>query len=141
MAKNAAIEKDAALNLKKGTTKVVVSDELFAKATRSVIDDYAKLEGSARTAALALDAASKQVGQVRMNVSAPVLREGLLSGAFKKVKGKFQSQSNIMAGDVNIGRESGSKAGKFYPANPVSPRGSYARLKEKFASVVDSLPV
>lgn len=47
--------------------QVVVSDELLAKATRSVIDKYKTVEGSAGRAAQALDNASKQIGQVRVS--------------------------------------------------------------------------
>ena len=127
MAQASAIEKDVALGLEKGTSKVLVSDELFANATNQVIEEFMQLDASSKQAATALRTASMQVGQVRASLPTAVLREGLASGTFTKQRGMSQRQSNIMYGNTNVGRESGSKAGKFYPANPYTPKGSYAK--------------
>jgi hypothetical protein len=127
LAQASAIEKDVALGLQQGTSKVVVSDELFAKATNQVIEEFQLLDQSSRTASTALRAASQQVGQVRASLPTAVLREGLASGQFAATKGPNQRQSNIMYGDTNVGRQSGSNANKFYPANSFTPSGSYAR--------------
>jgi TP901 family phage tail tape measure protein len=58
LAQASAIEKDVALGLQQGTSKVVVSDELFAKATNQVIEEFQLLDQSSRTASTALRAAS-----------------------------------------------------------------------------------
>jgi hypothetical protein len=127
LAQASAIEKDAALGLQKGTSKVVVSDELFAKATNQVIEEFQLLDQSSRAASTALRAASQQVGQVRASLPTAVLRDGLASGTFAATRGPNQRQSNIMYGDTNVGRQSGSNPNKFYPANSFTPSGSYAR--------------
>ena len=127
LAQASAIEKDAALGLQKGTSKVVVSDELFAKATNQVIEEFQLLDQSSRAASTALRAASQQVGQVRASLPTAVLRDGLASGTFTATRGPNQRQSNIMYGDTNVGRQSGSNPNKFYPANSFTPSGSYAR--------------
>jgi TP901 family phage tail tape measure protein len=115
-----------------------VTDDLFAKATREVIDEYSKLEGSARKAAQALDTSSKQVGQVRVSATQSGLRSGLESGIFRRARKATQTQNQIMFGDVNVGRESASSPGTFYSGNPITPKGSYRRAKKRSTSLVKS---
>jgi TP901 family phage tail tape measure protein len=111
--------------------KVVVSDEMFAEATRSVIDEYKNVKGAAGRAAQALDASSKQIGQVRVSARKQDLVENLASGKFKRSRTGKQTQDQIMFGDVNVGRESSSKPGNFYSGNPISPTGSYKGKKKQ----------
>ena len=111
--------------------KVVVSDEMFAEATRSVIDEYKNVKGAAGRAAQALDASSKQIGQVRVSARKQDLIENLASGKFKRSRTGKQTQDQIMFGDVNVGRESSSKPGNFYSGNPISPTGSYKGKKKQ----------
>ena len=115
-----------------------VTDDLFAKATREVIDEYLKLEGSARKAAQALDTSSRQVGQVRVSATQSGLRSGLESGIFRRTRKATQTQNQIMFGDVNVGRESASSPGTFYSGNPITPAGSYRRAKKRSVSLVKS---
>lgn len=115
-----------------------VTDDLFAKATREVVDEYLKLEGSARKAAQALDTSSKQVGQVRVSATQSGLRSGLESGIFRRARKATQTQNQIMFGDVNVGRESASSPGTFYSGNPITPKGSYRRAKKRSVSLVKS---
>ena len=111
--------------------QVVVSDELLAKATRSVIDKYKTVEGSAGRAAQALDNASKQIGQVRVSAKKEDIVSGLQSGKFRKTRTGKQTQNQIMFGNTNIGRESVSSPGQFQSGNPISPRGTYrGKLKK-----------
>lgn len=105
--------------------KVVVSDEMFAEATRGVIDKYKVVEGAAGEAARALDASSKQVGQVRVSAKKDQLIAGLESGQFVRSRTGNQSQNQIMYEGVNIARESSSTPNSFYSGNPISPTGSY----------------
>ena len=111
--------------------KVVVSDEMFAEATRSVIDEYKNVKGAAGRAAQALDASSKQIGQIRVSARKQDLVENLASGKFKRSRTGKQTQDQIMFGDVNVGRESSSKPGNFYSGNPISPTGSYKGKKKQ----------
>jgi hypothetical protein len=50
---------------------------MFAEATRSVIDEYKNVKGAAGRAAQALDASSKQIGQVRVSARKQDLVENL----------------------------------------------------------------
>ena len=111
--------------------KVVVSDEMFAEATRSVIDEYKNIEGAAGRAARALDASSKQIGQVRVSAKKDEILSGLKSGKFVKTKTGKQTQNQVMFGDVNVGRESVSHPGQYQSGNPISPRGSYKGKKKQ----------
>jgi TP901 family phage tail tape measure protein len=105
--------------------KVVVSDEMFAEATRGVIDKYKVVEGAAGRAAQALDSSSKQVGQVRVSAKKGDYLAGLESGQFVRSRTGKQSQNQIMYQGINIGRESSSTPNSFYSGNPISPTGSY----------------
>ena len=115
--------------------QVVVSDELFAKATRSVIDKYKTVEGSAGRAAQALDNASKQIGQVRVSAKKEDIVSGLKSGQFRKTRTGNQTQNQIMFGNTNVGRESVSSPGQFHSGNPISPRGTYRGKLKRSISV------
>jgi TP901 family phage tail tape measure protein len=116
--------------------KVVVTDEIFAKATRSVIDKYKDVENSAGQAARALDTASKQIGQIRVSAKKEDIVSGLASGKFVKTRTGRQTQNQVMFGNVNVGRESVSSPGQFQSGNPISPRGSYREKKNKKQSVL-----
>jgi TP901 family phage tail tape measure protein len=111
--------------------KVVVSDEMFAEATRKVIDKYKDVEGAAGRAARALDASSKQVGQVRVSAKKDQYMAGLESGEFVRSRTGKQTQNQIMYQGVNIGRESSSTPNSFYSGNPTSPTGSYKGKKKQ----------
>jgi len=115
--------------------KVVVSDEMFAKATRSVIDKYKLVEGAAGKAAKALDASSQQIGQVRVSAKKEDIVAGLESGRFRRTRTANQTQNQIMFDDINVGRESVSSPGQFQSGNPKSPRGTY-RGKQKRSILV-----
>jgi hypothetical protein len=115
--------------------QVVVSDELFAKATKSVIDKYKTVEGSAGRAAQALDNASKQIGQVRVSAKKEDIVSGLKSGQFRKTRTGNQTQNQIMFGNTNVGRESVSSPGQFQSGNPISPRGTYKGKLKRSISV------
>jgi hypothetical protein len=116
--------------------KVIVSDELLAKATRSVIDKYKTIEGSAGNAARALDNASKQIGQIRISAKKEDIVTGLKSGRFRKTRTASQTQNQIMFDNINIARESVSSPGQFQSGNPKSPRGTY-RGKQKRSILIN----
>jgi TP901 family phage tail tape measure protein len=116
--------------------KVVVTDELLAKATRSVIDKYKTVEGSAGRAAQALDNASKQIGQVRVSARKEDIVSGLKSGKFRRTRTGNQTQNQIMFDNINVARESVSSPGQFQSGNPKSPRGTY-RGKQKRSILIN----
>jgi TP901 family phage tail tape measure protein len=105
--------------------EVVVSDEMFAEATRSVINKYKDVEGSAGKAARALDKASTQIGQIRVSAKKDDILSGLASGKFRRSRTGKQTQNQILFDNVNVGRESSTNPNNFYSGNPTSPRGSY----------------
>jgi TP901 family phage tail tape measure protein len=122
--------------LAKGTKQGLVTDELFAKATREVIDEYMKLEGAAKNAATALNNSSQQIGQIRVSASQKAIREGLASGVFTSTRKPGQKQNQIMFGNTNIARESASSPGSFYSGNPISPKGSYRKQAKRSALIL-----
>jgi TP901 family phage tail tape measure protein len=124
------------ISMAKATKEQLVTDDLFAKATREVIDEQLKLKGAARKAAQALNAASQQVGQVRVSASQAGIRAGLASGKFRRTRKSTQTQNQIMFDDVNIGRESASNPNTFYSGNPITPKGSYRRSKKRSIAAV-----
>ena len=126
------------VSMARASKEQLVTDDLFAKATREVIDEQLKLKGSTRKAAQALDTVSKQVGQVRISASQKGLREGLASGVFKRTRKPSQTQNQIMFDDVNVGRESSSKPGSFYSGNPITPKGSYRSAKKSSVAIIQS---
>jgi hypothetical protein len=126
------------VSMARASKEQLVTDDLFAKATREVIDEQLKLKGSTRKAAQALDTVSKQVGQVRVSASQKGLREGLASGVFKRTRKPSQTQNQIMFDDVNVGRESSSKPGSFYSGNPITPKGSYRSAKKSSVAIIQS---
>ena len=105
--------------------KVVVSDDMFAEATRSVIDKYKVVEGAAGNAARALDEASQQIGQIRVSAKKDDIMAGLESGQFERSRTGNQTQNQILFDGVNVARESSSTPNSFYSGNPISPKGSY----------------
>ena len=126
------------VSMAKASKKQLVNDDIFAIATRDVIDEHLKLKGSARKAAQALDTVSKQVGQVRISATQQGLREGLASGKFRRTKTANQTQNQIMFDGVNVGRESSSKPDSFYSGNPTTPKGSYRNAKKSSIAVIQS---
>ena len=126
------------VSMAKASKKQLVTDDLFAVATREVIDEHLKLKGSARKAAQALDTVSKQVGQVRISATQKGLREGLASGKFKRTRTANQTQNQIMFDGVNVARESSSKPDSFYSGNPTTPKGSYRNAKKSSIAVIQS---
>ena len=126
------------VSMAKASKKQLVTDDLFAVATREVIDEHLKLKGSARKAAQALDTVSKQVGQVRISATQKGLREGLASGKFRRTRTANQTQNQIMFDGVNVGRESSSKPDSFYSGNPTTPKGSYRNAKKSSIAVIQS---
>lgn len=126
------------VSMARASKEQLVTDDLFAKATREVIDEQLKLKGSTRKAAQALDTVSKQVGQVRISATQKGLREGLASGKFRRTRTANQTQNQIMFDDVNVGRESSSKPNSFYSGNPTTPKGSYRNAKKSSVAVIQS---
>ena len=126
------------VSMAKASKDQLVTDDLFAVATREVIDEQLKLKGSTRKAAQALDTVSKQVGQVRVSATQKGLREGLASGKFRRTRTANQTQNQIMFDDVNVGRESSSKPNSFYSGNPTTPKGSYRNAKKSSVAVIQS---
>jgi len=126
------------VSMAKASKDQLVTDDLFAVATREVIDEQLKLKGSTRKAAQALDTVSKQVGQVRVSATQKGLREGLASGKFRRTRTANQTQNQIMFDDVNVGRESSSKPDSFYSGNPTTPKGSYRNAKKRSVAVIQS---
>jgi TP901 family phage tail tape measure protein len=122
--------RDRTVALAEKTEKQKVSDQLLAQATREVIDEYKLLDTSIGKVAKALDASSKQVGQVRIqpraasgNMSnAEYVRQMLASGEFTE-----DANGNIIAGNTRVGRRSRSNPGKVRPASSFNPAGSYTR--------------
>ena len=126
------------VSMARASKEQLVTDDLFAKATREVIDEQLKLKGSTRKAAQALDTVSKQVGQVRVSATQKGLREGLASGKFRRTRTANQTQNQIMFDDVNVGRESSSKPGSFYSGNPITPKGSYRNAKKSSVAIIQA---
>jgi TP901 family phage tail tape measure protein len=118
------------VQLAQGTSSQKVSDELLATATREVIDKYSVLESDIGEVSRALDASSKQVGQVRIGMPSQRIREGLSSGELTK-----NELGHIYAGNVQVGRESQSdkNSGKLRPASAFNAPRNYT--KQEFQSV------
>jgi TP901 family phage tail tape measure protein len=122
--------RDRTITLAKKTEDQKVSDELLSQATREVIDEYKALDTSIGKVAQALDASSKQVGQVRIQPraasgdmsNAEYVRQGVASGEFTE-----DASGNISAGNTRVGRRSKSNPGKVRPASSFNPAGSYTR--------------
>jgi len=113
---------DTAIAMAKSTKDQKVNDDILAKATREVIDANKSAKTAVGQAARAFDLASKQVGQVRVQLPTATVREGLASGQFSKdLTGK------VSYGKDQIARESQSRKGKFYPASSFNPAKSYTR--------------
>jgi TP901 family phage tail tape measure protein len=112
------------ISMARASKEQKVTDALFAKATRDVIDEYLKLDGAVGKAAKALDTSSKQVGQVRVSATQAGLRSGLEKGIFRRTRKATQTQNQVMFGEVNVGRESASNPGTFYSGNPITPKGA-----------------
>jgi TP901 family phage tail tape measure protein len=121
---------DRTVQLAQGTSSQKVSDELLATATREVIDKYSVLESDIGQVSRALDASSKQVGQVRIGMPNQRVREGLSSGELTK-----NELGHIYAGNVQVGRESQSdkNSGKLRPASAFNAPRNYT--KQEFQSV------
>jgi TP901 family phage tail tape measure protein len=126
------------ISMARASKEQKVTDALFAKATRDVIDEYLKLDGAVGKAAKALDTSSKQVGQVRVSATQAGLRSGLEKGIFRRTRKATQTQNQVMFGEVNVGRESASNPGTFYSGNPITPKGSYKNAKKRSLSIVRS---
>lgn len=120
---------DRTIALAEGTQDQTVSDDLLAQATRQVIDQYKGMSDALGRVTTALDNASQQVGQVRIQPRSAVpgvrntdyIRAGLASGEFTQTGG------SIFAGGIQIARESQSTPGKLRPASSFNPAGSYTR--------------
>ena len=108
---------DRAIAMAMATERQKIDDPILAKATRQVIDETIRAGGEAKQFATSLDVASKQVGQIRMNLPASVLKEGLASGRF------VADGKNILYDGQNVGRL--RSTGGFRPANPFKPSRSY----------------
>ncbi len=105
--------------------EIIVTDQMFADATREVIEKYKTMAGAAGKAATALDTASQQIGQVRVSAKKQDILAGLESGQFVRSRTGKQTQNQILFDNVNIGRESSTNPNNFYSGNPITPRGSY----------------
>jgi len=134
---------DRTVAMAEGTEDQKVSDELLSQATREVIDKYKGMSSALGRVTTALDNASQQVGQVRIQPrsaqpgvrNTDYIRAGLASGEFTQTGG------NIYAGGVPIARESQSQPGKLRPASSFNPAGSYTRqeFRSQPRQVVDTL--
>ena len=105
--------------------EIIVTDQIFADATRAVIDKYKAVEGAAGKAANALDIASQQIGQIRVSAKKQDIVAGLESGQFTRSRTGRQTQNQILFDNINVGRESSTNPNNFYSGNPITPRGSY----------------
>ena len=113
---------DTAMTMAASTKDQKVNDDILAKATREVINANKSAKTAVGQAARAFDLASKQVGQVRVQVPTATVREGLASGQFSKdLNGK------VSYGGTQVARESQSTKGKFRPASSYNPTKSYTR--------------
>ncbi len=111
--------------------EIIVTDQIFADATRAVIDKYKAVEGAAGKAANALDIASQQIGQIRVSAKKQDIVAGLQSGQFTRSKTGRQTQNQILFDNINVGRESSTNPNNFYSGNPITPSGSYKGKKKQ----------
>jgi TP901 family phage tail tape measure protein len=114
---------ERAVQLAKGTKDQKVSDALLTRATKEVIAEYKTKGGAAASVAKSLDTASKQVGQVRKQLSTEQIKTGLSSGAMTQDK-----LGRVYHDGVQVARVSQS-SGKARPADPLKGKGSYANAK------------
>ena len=119
--------KDRTVELASGTESQKVTDDLLAQATREVIDKYTILEGKIAETAQALDAASRQVGQVRVGMKAEDVRAGIQAGDLTQ-----RADGHVFAGNVEVARISQSEknAGKIRPASAIKTPGGYSVGKQ-----------
>ena len=113
---------NAAIQMADSTADKKVNDEILSKATRSVIEANKNAQSAIGRAAAAFDRASRQIGQVRVQVPTADVRSGLASGQFTR-----GTSGKIMFGDIPVARESQSTPGKFRPASSYNPTKSYTR--------------
>jgi len=112
------------VELARQTKNQKVTDELFEKATREVIDEYMNLEGAAKKAATALDISSKKVGQVRIQPSQDTYRRGLASGDFViDETGKVAKYKGITVARTKRNTAAGLPASR--PASNINMPGNY----------------
>jgi TP901 family phage tail tape measure protein len=113
-----------AVQIGNATKDLKVTDTIFAQATREVIDEFTIMEGNAKKVGLALDAASKKVGQIRVQPSQDDYRRGLASGAFSvDPTGKV-----ARFGNIDVARpKAPTKAGlpQARNASNINMRGNY----------------
>ena len=114
---------ERAVQLAKGTKDQKVSDALLTRATKEVVAEYKTKGGAAASVAKSLDTASKQVGQVRKQLSTEQIKTGLSSGAMTQDK-----LGRVYYDGVQVARVSQS-SGKARPADPLKGKGSYANAK------------
>jgi TP901 family phage tail tape measure protein len=118
-----------AVELAKGTDELKITDDLFAQATREVINEFSLIEGSAKQVASALDIVSKQVGQIRIQPSQAQYREGLASGAFSiDPTGKVARFGSIDVARPKSQTKSGLAAAR--PASNINLPGNYTTGKD-----------
>jgi TP901 family phage tail tape measure protein len=111
--------KDRAIALAKATKDQKVTDQILQKATREVIAEQKKKKGVIRNSALALEKASKQAGQVRVEPTVAQVRSGLASGEFTQ-----RADGRVFAAGQQIARQSQSR---IRPSDPRNLTASYAR--------------
>jgi TP901 family phage tail tape measure protein len=115
---------ERAVQIANGTEDLKVTDTIFAKATREVIDEFNLMEGNAKEVGMALDKVSKEVGQIRIQPSQDQYRKGLASGAFSiDPTGKV-----ARFGDIDVARpKRATKAGlaAARPASNINLPGNY----------------
>jgi len=87
-----------------------VQDEHLATATQQVVDKYKSLGGSSARAAAALERAASQVGQLRVNVPASAVRQGLASGEYIE-----RGRSVVTRTGVEVARDRGARAAGNIP--------------------------
>jgi TP901 family phage tail tape measure protein len=113
------------IQLSKGT----VTDQVFAQATKEVINEFMLLDASSKKAATALNNASQQVGQVRTLPKADLIRKGLATGEFQKIVGPKGGVRVAYKGE-QIARYS-SKKDSFRPADPRENARGYSAAAKK----------
>ena len=99
-----------AIQVAKAAGSQKVKDEHLAVATQQVIDKYKVLGGASTKAATALERAASQVGQLRVNVPARAVKEGLASGTYVQ-----QGRSIVTRSGVEVARDMGARAAGNIP--------------------------
>jgi TP901 family phage tail tape measure protein len=111
--------------------KATLSDQDLADETRRLIDEQKNATGATGKVARALDNASQQVGQVRVNAGADYVRSGLESGQLTK-RGTLAYLNEVPVGQV---RNKDNKVTDY----ALNQGSNYQKLSVSAKSVVDKI--